>query len=205
MTAHDDAKIAEILGYSAEVCEPDSKPITAYYTSRHLVPVRHRLVEYVESVRADERERIVRDGLLMTCTCGCAERDAHAEAVAARLVEVICRMDEEAEWYTPGSLEQARHQRDAARAEAERLRELAKTNFDLFAEAKREQRETAQERDLARAERDYTQKVADDLGDQIVRLTAAGHEADADGVFPSDLTEALPELDAAIARGGDNE
>ena len=58
MTAHDDAKIAEILGYSAEVCEPDSKPITAYYTSRHLDPVRNRLVEYVESVRADERERI---------------------------------------------------------------------------------------------------------------------------------------------------
>ena len=41
---------------------------------------------------------------------------------AARLVEVICRMDEEAEWYTPSSLEMARHQRDAARAEAARLR-----------------------------------------------------------------------------------
>lgn len=86
MTAHDDAKIAEILGYSAEVCEPDSKPITAYYTSRHLDPVRKRLVEYVESVRADERERIAQeiedydakvcDAQGERCTCDVAARIA---------------------------------------------------------------------------------------------------------------------------------
>ena len=38
-------------------------------------------------------------------------------------------MDEQAEWYTPGSLERARHQRDAARAEVAALRERLADEF----------------------------------------------------------------------------
>lgn len=49
--------LLEMIGYSAEVSEPNGQPITAFYTDRHLRPILDRLVEYVEQVRADEREQ----------------------------------------------------------------------------------------------------------------------------------------------------
>ena len=53
--------LIEIIGYSAETCVPDGKPVTAFYTDRHLRPILDRLVEYVEAQRADEFEKTSAD------------------------------------------------------------------------------------------------------------------------------------------------
>jgi hypothetical protein len=54
--------LLEIIGFSAEVAEPNSASLTAFYTDRHLNPILNKLVEYVEAqreaARADERERM---------------------------------------------------------------------------------------------------------------------------------------------------
>lgn len=91
--------------------------------------------------QSDEVTRIA-EGLLRFIQ----ERDALGRARAdARFWEV--RWSEAA-----GQREEMQVERDAARAEVERIREVARTNFDLFTEAKREMREAVQERDLLAAE-----------------------------------------------------
>lgn len=67
-----------IIGYSAEVCEPNAEPITAFYTDRHLRPILDKLVAYVETARADERERIAQDIEAMPGTPNAGTRDAAA-------------------------------------------------------------------------------------------------------------------------------
>lgn len=58
--------LLEIIGYVAEVNEPNGRPLTAYYTDRHLSPILDQLVEYVEALRPavtrPEREYIVQIG-----------------------------------------------------------------------------------------------------------------------------------------------
>lgn len=45
-----------IIGFAGEFCEPNSKPVKAFYTDRYLSPVLDRLVGYIE-----RREAVVRE------------------------------------------------------------------------------------------------------------------------------------------------